>query len=128
MPFGWQFCRTFGAFVLRLLYTHGLRHRLLSGAASRLGVGVARWNEWRVMVTTCLTKVSTPVGSGEDALDQFAVDVGEAHVSAAQAEGYLFVVYSQQMQHGGVEVVDLAFVFDGFVAVFVGGAVGRCRP
>jgi hypothetical protein len=39
-----NFFRPSGAFVLRLSYIHGLRHGLLSGAASRLGWGdVPQW-------------------------------------------------------------------------------------
>src|SRR4051812_24196142 len=67
-------------------------------------------------------------GSGEDAVDQLAVDVREAHVAAAPAVGGLLVVQAQQVEHGGVEVVDLALVLDGLVAVLVGGAVDRAAP
>jgi len=51
------------------------------------------------------------------------VDVGEAHVAGGEAEGALGVVDAEKVEHGGVEVVDLNFVFDGLVAKVVGRAV-----
>ena len=61
-------------------------------------------------------------------MDDFAVDVGEAHVAGGEAEGEFLVVRAEQVEHGGVQVVDLDLVLDGEVAVFVGGAVdGRRR-
>ena len=35
------------------------------------------------------------------------------------------MVDAKEVEHGGVEVVDLHFVFDGFVSPFVGRAVGH---
>lgn len=35
------------------------------------------------------------------------------------------MIESEQVQDGGVEVVDVNFVFDGFVAVFIGDSVGK---
>src|SRR6185503_16847594 len=61
--------------------------------------------------------------SGEHGVNYFAMDVGQSHVASAPAIGELLVVDAKQMQHGGVEVVDLALVLDGLVAVFVCGAV-----
>ena len=54
-----------------------------------------------------------------------AVDVGEAHVSRRKAKGAFGVVDAKEVKHGGVEVVDLHFVFDGFVSPFVGRTVGH---
>lgn len=51
------------------------------------------------------------------------MDIGQPHVSAAEAEGELFVVDSQQVEHGGVEVVDLDLVFNRLIAEFVGATV-----
>ena len=61
--------------------------------------------------------------SGQDPGDDLAVHVGQPHVAAAEAVGQPLVVDAQQMQHRGVQVVDLDLVFDGVVAVVVGGAV-----
>jgi len=52
-----------------------------------------------------------------------AVDVGEAHVSRRKAKGAFGVVDAEEVEHGGVEVVDLHFVFDGLVAPVVGRSV-----
>src|SRR5687767_1634860 len=64
------------------------------------------------------------VVSREDVFDDVAVDVGEAEVSAGVAVGELFVVEAEEVKHGGVEVVDVDFVFGGFEAEFVGRTVG----
>ena len=58
-------------------------------------------------------------------MDYFALDVGEADVAAGVAEGEFFVVEAEEGEDGGVEVVDVDGVFNGFVAVVVGGAVGE---
>ena len=63
--------------------------------------------------------------SGEDWGDDLAVDVGEAEVAAAVAEGELLVVEAEQVQDGGVEVVHVDLVLRGLVAEFVGRAMGE---
>src|SRR4051812_34124049 len=62
--------------------------------------------------------------SRQDRADDFAVDVGQAHVAATGAEGQPFVVDAEQVQHGRVQVVDLDLVAHGLVAPLVGLAVG----
>ena len=54
--------------------------------------------------------------------------VGQAEVAAGVAVGERFVVEAQQVEDGGVQVVDVDRLLDGFEAEFVGGAVGRGRP
>ena len=49
--------------------------------------------------------------------------VGQAEVAAGVAVGQLGVIEAQQVQHGGVQVVEVDFVFDGVVAVVIGLAV-----
>ncbi len=53
------------------------------------------------------------------------VNIGEAHITAAVTEGELRVVDAQQVQHGGVQIVDGHFVLHDFVAVIVGRPEGR---
>ncbi len=48
----------------------------------------------------------------EDVGDYLAGDVGEAEISAGVAEGEALVVEAQEVQDGGVEVVDVDLVFD----------------
>ncbi len=43
----------------------------------------------------------------------------------AVAEGQFFVIEAQEVEDGGVKVVHVDFVLDGFVAEFIGGAVGE---
>src|SRR5262249_23231489 len=62
-------------------------------------------------------------GSGQHALDHLAVNVGQAHVAAAESVGGALVVQAEQVEDGRVEVVDFDLLFDDVVAVLVGGAV-----
>lgn len=64
-----------------------------------------------------------PAISGEHFLEDDSVDIGEPHIAAAESVGKASVVDAQQMEHGGMEVVNFCFVCDGFVAKFVGGTV-----
>ena len=52
------------------------------------------------------------------------MDVGEAEVAAGVAVGELFVVEAEEVEDGGVEVVDVDLVVDGAEAEIVGFAVG----
>jgi hypothetical protein len=54
--------------------------------------------------------------------------VRQAEIATAKAVGELLVVHPQQVQHGGVEVVDFALVLDGVVAQLVRRAKGRAAP
>ena len=49
--------------------------------------------------------------------------IGESEVAALGAEGKLSVVETEQVENGGVEIVDVDFIFDGVEAEFVGFAV-----
>ena len=51
------------------------------------------------------------------------MDVGQAHVAAGEAHGQSFVIEAQQVEHGGVEIVDGGFALDHFVTIFVSFAV-----
>lgn len=63
----------------------------------------------------------------QDLLNDVSVDVSEAHVSRGEAEGALGVVDAEEVEHGGVEIVDLDFVFYGLVAPVVGCSVANPR-
>jgi len=60
-----------------------------------------------------------------DRLDQIPLYIGQAHVAARIAIRQLLVVQTQQMQDGGVPVVDMDFAFDRFEAVVVSFAIGE---
>ena len=45
--------------------------------------------------------------------DDVAVDVGEAVVPPLELEGQLRVAEAQQVEHGGVQIVDVHGIFDG---------------
>src|SRR5260370_6721286 len=61
--------------------------------------------------------------SGNDALDDCSVDVGQAEVSSGVSIGELFVVEAQEAKQGGVQVVRVDLLVDGLEAPGVGGAV-----
>ena len=61
----------------------------------------------------------------QDLMHDVTVDVGQAEITAAEAECQLFVVEAQQVQHRCVQVVDRADVFDGIHSKIVGGSVNR---
>ena len=62
-------------------------------------------------------------GSGHDAGYQIAGDAGEAHVEALDAEVQALVVETEEVEHGGVEVVDVDLAFYGAESEVVGGSV-----
>ena len=62
-------------------------------------------------------------GSGDDVVDDVAVDVGGAEVAAGVAEGEFFVIEAEEVEDGGVEVVDVDGVLHGGEAEVIGGTV-----
>lgn len=60
---------------------------------------------------------------GENVFDNVAVDVGESSFQAVVVVGETFVVEAEEMEDGGVEVVDADGVLFGFGAEVVGGTV-----
>jgi hypothetical protein len=64
-----------------------------------------------------------PDSSGEDFVKNFAFNVGQSEIAAVKAVGQLLVVDAHLMQDGGVDIVYVDPVFDGFVAEFVRGPV-----
>ena len=62
--------------------------------------------------------------SSKDFVDEVAVDVGEAEVSALVFVGELFVLDAEEVEGGGVEVVDVEGVLGGGEAEGVGLAIG----
>ena len=59
----------------------------------------------------------------QHALDEFTVDVSKAELAALVAEGEALVVDAEEVQQGGVEVVDVDGIFGDGVSEFVGLAV-----
>lgn len=53
----------------------------------------------------------------------FAVDIGQTEVSTSISVGEIFVIETEQVENGGVEIVDVDGIFDGFEAEIVGLAV-----
>jgi hypothetical protein len=60
--------------------------------------------------------------SGQNAIDDFTVDIGETIVAALETVGESGVVHSEQMQEGGVEIVNVDGIFCGLESEFIGGA------
>ena len=68
------------------------------------------------------------IRSREDGPDHAALDVGQAVIAAADAVGQSRVIDPAEVQHRGVEVVEVGDVLDGLHAELVGGAVDRAAP
>jgi hypothetical protein len=66
-------------------------------------------------------------GSGENLPDHLALDVGEAAGDAVVFEGEAFVVETEEVEDGGVEVVERVDVLDRALAEVVGGSVTDAR-
>src|SRR4051794_20143666 len=62
--------------------------------------------------------------SGQQLLDDDAVDVGETEVPPGVAIGQLLMVEAQQVQHRGVKVMDVDLLLHGGEAELVRRAVG----
>src|SRR5256885_1618234 len=62
--------------------------------------------------------------SGQHPADDFPVDISETEVAALEAERQPGVLEAQQVQDGGVDVVDVTTVLDGIEAEFVCFAEG----
>ena len=65
--------------------------------------------------------------SGEDVLDDPAVDVGESIVTPLMPVDRLLVVESELVEHRRVEIVNLDGILDDVVREVVGLARRRCR-
>jgi hypothetical protein len=64
----------------------------------------------------------------EDVVDDVAEHVGQSEISTGIPIGQFFVVETEQVQHGGVQVVAVDFAVDGFDSIFVGRSVGDSAP
>lgn len=61
--------------------------------------------------------------SGDDVMGDIAVNVGQTEVAAAEAVDEFLVIQAEQVQHGGVQIVEMDFACDGFVTEVIRGAV-----
>ena len=66
-------------------------------------------------------------GSRENFPDDPAMDIGQAAINAVLADGELFVVDPQQVQHGGVQIVAVRLALLGLIAPVVTAAMGHAR-
>ena len=63
------------------------------------------------------------------------MDIGQAKISSRMTKGKFFVIQTEQMQNGGVHIVDVDPAFLGKEAILIGGPVGKsalhpasCQP
>ena len=61
-------------------------------------------------------------------MDHIAVNIGQSEVSSSVTIRELFVVEAHQAQHGGMQIVNMHRVFDGFEAELVGGSMNVSAP
>src|SRR4051794_41496652 len=65
------------------------------------------------------------IASCQNIANDVAVHVSQPHVAAGEAEGEAGVVESEEVEHGGMEIMDVVLVLDRLVAVFIRLAVDR---
>ena len=65
--------------------------------------------------------------SGDEVVDDFAVDIGESEVAALEAVGEAGVLHAEEVEERGLQVVDMDGVGGDAGAEVVGGAVGVAR-
>src|ERR1043166_1732471 len=61
----------------------------------------------------------------QDPINSLGGDVGEAGIEAQEFHSELGVFDAAQIQHGGVQIVDIHRILDSGIAEFVGGAVAE---
>lgn len=64
---------------------------------------------------------------GKYLCDNFAVDIGQAEVTALEAIGELLMVDPQTVEDGGVQVMDVNRILDHVVTEVIGLTVGEAR-
>jgi hypothetical protein len=65
------------------------------------------------------------LASGENLFDDFAMDIRQAEISSGVAIRELFVIKAHQLQHRGVQVMDMNSIFNRLISEFVRTAVGH---
>ena len=63
-------------------------------------------------------------GLGENFFDDLAVDIGEAEIATLEAVGHAGVIEAEEMEGGGLEIVDMDGVGEDIDAEVIGFAVG----
>lgn len=88
-----------------------LTHLLKSGAERYRSARASKWES----------------GSGENVLHHLDAGFhpGEAHIEPLELVGELLVINAEEMQHGGVEVVNGDNILDRIVAKVIGGSVSH---
>ena len=56
-------------------------------------------------------------------MQNFAIDIGQANIAAAEAEGQSLVIEPEQVEDRRMQVMDLDLILHNFIAVLIGGAV-----
>src|SRR5271166_5926600 len=62
--------------------------------------------------------------SGQDVLDDVPVHVGQAKVAAGVSISQALMIEPEELEHRGVQVVDMNFAFDRLKTEFIGLAMG----
>src|SRR5436309_1684725 len=60
--------------------------------------------------------------SGDDLRDQLTMYIGEPHGTAVECISQAFVIESQHVQNGGVEIEDRNWLFGNLIAELIAGA------
>ena len=63
--------------------------------------------------------------SGNYVAHDFALHVGQAKIAASVAVSESFVIEAQQMQHGGVKIVDMERIMDSPIPQVIGPTIAN---
>src|SRR6266516_2991649 len=74
----------------------------------------------KLLASAAIRENPCPIFSRKDISDDGAVDIGKAHVAAAEAIGQPGVIQAEEMKDSRMQVMHVDLVLDGEVAVLVG--------
>src|SRR5688572_27113440 len=94
-----------------LLPKHGVYYAIIAGGAARATFRSKARENWKSFASTKFLR--------NKLLNDLAGDIGEAEIAALETIGQPRVVQTKKVQHRGVEVVDVDWVFDDVPADFV---------
>ena len=72
---------------------------------------------------------------GQDIFDHMSVNIGQPNITPSKSESETLMVYSKQVEHGSMKIMDGGFIFNDPISVLIGFAIngtsfdsGPCHP
>ena len=123
--FGHQLARATQQLAVQLFYItcESIRRKADKRLSWRLRIStrvVSQTIRWSLESTGVTPSIQS---LGNQILDNSTIDIRQAEVTPSIIESKPLVVETEQMKHGRVPIVDVYWVFDGSIAVFVSSAI-----